>query len=241
MRALRGRASRRRRSICTAPESVEQFLELGIPPERINSNAMGAAVPPGVQRVGRGGRDLDTLGTLAAMVVDGAVEIPIAGRYPLDRVAEAFTFLEGQHLRGKVVVGGNGVELSHDRCRRTVTAWMNGYLRAWDSNAPDDIRALFTDDAEYLHGAVRRRRASAIDAIVAGWIEDQDQPGDHTFTWSQVGHRRRSRVRRGRHDLRRGAPVREPLGDPVRRRRPGHARTPSGTCGSPSRARRCAD
>ena len=88
-------------------ESVGQFLELGIPAERINSNAMGAAVPPGVNRVGRGGPNLDTLGTLAAMVVDGAVEVPIAGRFRLEQVADAFELLEGQHLRGKVVVGGN--------------------------------------------------------------------------------------------------------------------------------------
>jgi len=88
-------------------ESVEQFLQLGIPPERINSISMGMAVPPGVQRVGRGAASPDTLGTLAAMVVDGAVEIPIARRFPLDRVAEAFEFLEQGHLRGKVVVSGN--------------------------------------------------------------------------------------------------------------------------------------
>lgn len=88
-------------------ESVQQFLDLGIAPERINSNAMGAAVPPGVQRIGRGGPAPDVLGTLAAMVVDGAVEVPIAGRYPLNRIAEAFTFLEKQHLRGKVVVEGS--------------------------------------------------------------------------------------------------------------------------------------
>lgn len=88
------------------PESVQQFLELGIPPERINTNAMGAATPPGVQRVGRGAPSPDVLGTLAAMVVDGAVEIPIARRFPLERVAEAYEFLETGHLRGKVVVSG---------------------------------------------------------------------------------------------------------------------------------------
>ncbi|MEO8094907.1 MAG: NADP-dependent oxidoreductase [Pseudolysinimonas sp.] len=88
-------------------ESVQQFLELGISPERINSNAMGAAVPPGVRTIGRGGPNLDTLGTLAALVVDGALEIPIAGRFALERVRDAYALLEGQHLRGKVVVGGN--------------------------------------------------------------------------------------------------------------------------------------
>ncbi|MES1170120.1 MAG: NADP-dependent oxidoreductase, partial [Leifsonia sp.] len=91
-------------------ESLAQLLELGIPPERINTNAMGTAamgtatLPPGVRRVGRGPTDLPTLATLAALVVDGAVELPIAARYPLERVAEAYTFLEAGHLRGKVVV-----------------------------------------------------------------------------------------------------------------------------------------
>jgi NADPH:quinone reductase-like Zn-dependent oxidoreductase len=88
-------------------ESVRQFLELGIAPERINTNAMQAPLPEGVRRVGRGPADLATLGTLAALVVDGAVEVPIAARYPLDRVANAYEFLEGGHLRGKVVVGGS--------------------------------------------------------------------------------------------------------------------------------------
>jgi NADPH:quinone reductase-like Zn-dependent oxidoreductase len=96
-------------------ESVAQFLELGVPPERINTNAMGRAVPgsaelpAGVRRVGRGPTDLATLATLAALVVDGAVEVPIAARYPLERVAEAYAFLEAGHLRGKVVVSGSGV------------------------------------------------------------------------------------------------------------------------------------
>ncbi len=92
------------------PESIGQFLELGVPPERINTNAMSAGAglgppPLGVRQVGRGPTDLATLATLAALVVDGAVEVPIAGRYPLERVSEAYAFLETRHLRGKVVVG----------------------------------------------------------------------------------------------------------------------------------------
>jgi ketosteroid isomerase-like protein len=67
-----------------------------------------------------------------------------------------------------------------------VTAWITDYQRAWDSNAPDDIRALFTDDAEYRTAPHDPPRVG-IDAIVAGWIEDQDQPGDHAFTWSEAG------------------------------------------------------
>src|SRR5690606_5097142 len=62
----------------------------------------------------------------------------------------------------------------------TITAWMNGYLRAWDSNDPADIAALFTDDGEYLTAPYATPRRG-VDAIVAGWIEDEDQPGDYTF------------------------------------------------------------
>jgi ketosteroid isomerase-like protein len=68
----------------------------------------------------------------------------------------------------------------------TITAWKNDYLRAWVSNSPDDIRALVTDDAEYRTAPFDEPRVG-IDAIIAGWIEDQDQPGDHTFTWNEVG------------------------------------------------------
>lgn len=87
--------------------SVEQFLQLGLAPERINTIAMRGVAPEGVATVGRGATNLDTLGTLAALVVDGAVEVPIARRFPLSETVEAFRFLEEQHLLGKVVVGGS--------------------------------------------------------------------------------------------------------------------------------------
>lgn len=88
-------------------DTVRQLLELGIPPERINTNAMDPAGLGGVRRVGRGPTDLDTLGALAALVVSGAVEVPIAAAYPFDRVRDAFERLETGHLRGKVVLTGD--------------------------------------------------------------------------------------------------------------------------------------
>lgn len=64
-----------------------------------------------------------------------------------------------------------------------VTAWVEGYRRAWESNDPADIRSLFTEDAVY-----RSRPASVpwvgIEAIVAGWLEHQDAPGSTTFEWA---------------------------------------------------------
>lgn len=94
-------------------ESLAELLKLGVPHERINTIAMGGVtpgspeLPEDVKRVGRGPIDLDTLSTLAALVVAGSVEIPIAASFPLDKVADAYSLLESGHLRGKVVVGGS--------------------------------------------------------------------------------------------------------------------------------------
>jgi len=64
----------------------------------------------------------------------------------------------------------------------TAADWIEGYKRAWASNSPHDIRALFTDDAVYLTSPTSEPRVG-VDAIIAGWIEDADQPGDYTFEY----------------------------------------------------------
>lgn len=87
-------------------DAVRQFLELGVDPERINTNATDPE-PFGIRRVGRGPTDLDTLGALAALVVAGRIELPIAAAYPFDRVRDAFERLEIGHVRGKVVLTGD--------------------------------------------------------------------------------------------------------------------------------------
>jgi len=57
--------------------------------------------------------------------------------------------------------------------------WMDGYIRAWTTNDPDDIRALFTPDADYRDGPSTPPWVGH-DAIVAGWLGQKDDPG----TWS---------------------------------------------------------
>lgn len=58
-------------------------------------------------------------------------------------------------------------------------AWLDAYVAAWRSYDPAAIGALFTDDACYAYhpwdsgDEVLRGR----DAIVANWLEDQDEPG----------------------------------------------------------------
>jgi hypothetical protein len=64
--------------------------------------------------------------------------------------------------------------------------WMAGYLVAWDSNDANDIGALFTADAEY-RTSPWATPAEGIDAIVALWLGDADEPGDHRFSWSPIG------------------------------------------------------
>jgi hypothetical protein len=63
--------------------------------------------------------------------------------------------------------------------------WVEAYERAWRSNDPAEIGALFADDALYYttpYAEPWRGR----DAIVAGWLGRKDEPGDATFEWSPL-------------------------------------------------------
>jgi ketosteroid isomerase-like protein len=51
--------------------------------------------------------------------------------------------------------------------------WLDGYLRAWRSNDAAEVRALFTDDAEYLFRPDDPEPARGIDAILAMWGRDE--------------------------------------------------------------------
>ena len=69
--------------------------------------------------------------------------------------------------------------------REQVSAWIDGYVRAWNTNDPDDIGGLFSDDAVYRTEPYRpgiRGRA----AIVADWLDRRDEPGETSFTWEPL-------------------------------------------------------
>jgi ketosteroid isomerase-like protein len=57
-------------------------------------------------------------------------------------------------------------------------AWLDRYVAAWKSYDPDAIGDLFAQDAEYRHRPpdepIRGRAA-----IVADWLEEQDEPGTY--------------------------------------------------------------
>ncbi|HYI34712.1 MAG TPA: nuclear transport factor 2 family protein [Glaciibacter sp.] len=66
-----------------------------------------------------------------------------------------------------------------------VEEWVEAYRKAWESNDPDDIRALFTEDAEYrTEPWVEPWRGH--EAIVEGWLKHADEPGETTFEWSPL-------------------------------------------------------
>lgn len=58
--------------------------------------------------------------------------------------------------------------------------WVRRYVRAWGTNDPEDIGALFTDDARYFT-APHREPWSGRDAIVQGWLGRKDNQGDWSF------------------------------------------------------------
>ena len=65
---------------------------------------------------------------------------------------------------------------------RRVQAWVDGYVRAWNSNDPADIRALFAQDAAYYTEPYSRPWRDQ-DEIVRQWLDRKDEPGQAQFTW----------------------------------------------------------
>jgi uncharacterized protein (TIGR02246 family) len=58
--------------------------------------------------------------------------------------------------------------------------WVRRYVEAWNTNDPDDIRALFTEDAVY-YTAPFRQPWRGREGIVEGWLARKDEPGDTEF------------------------------------------------------------
>lgn len=61
----------------------------------------------------------------------------------------------------------------------TASDWLAGYIRAWESKSDDDVRALFTDDAQYWFRPDDDDPVIGIDAIVKMWREDEPSAPVH--------------------------------------------------------------
>ena len=66
-----------------------------------------------------------------------------------------------------------------------LTNWINGYVRAWNTNDPADIGALFTGDAEYYTTPYRPPWRGR-DQIIRDWLDRADRPGETNFEWRPV-------------------------------------------------------
>lgn len=60
--------------------------------------------------------------------------------------------------------------------------WVKDYVGAWNSNDPEHIGALFTEDARYF---TKPNEApwEGRENIVAGWLDRKDEPDDTVFDY----------------------------------------------------------
>lgn len=70
--------------------------------------------------------------------------------------------------------------------RTAAEGWVRRYRVAWESNDPDDIRGLFTEDAAYYTEPGDTEPFRGHDAIVAGWLENADEPGSTEFEFEVI-------------------------------------------------------
>jgi NADPH:quinone reductase-like Zn-dependent oxidoreductase len=85
---------------------VDVAVTLGVSPDRIDTIAdWDAAARVGTKMDGNmAGARAEVLDELAALVATGDLEVPIAARYPLAEVRDAFRELEQRHTLGKIVL-----------------------------------------------------------------------------------------------------------------------------------------
>jgi NADPH2:quinone reductase len=88
------------------PEYVQLAADLGINPDRIETIiSREKAQEIGAKTEGSGDASTsEVLSEMAELVASGAIEVPIAATFPLERVADAFEELEKRHTRGKIVL-----------------------------------------------------------------------------------------------------------------------------------------
>lgn len=68
----------------------------------------------------------------------------------------------------------------------SIRPWIERYQRAWSTNQPEDVRALFTDGAEYRTEPYLPPTVG-VEAIVAQWLDRRDEPDAWEFEWDSLG------------------------------------------------------
>jgi NADPH:quinone reductase-like Zn-dependent oxidoreductase len=88
------------------PEYVELAIELGVAPERIETIiSFQKAAEVGARTEGSAeGSTLEVMAHLGDLIASGRLEYPIAARFPMEQVQDAFALLEQRHTHGKIVL-----------------------------------------------------------------------------------------------------------------------------------------
>lgn len=79
---------------------------------------------------------------------------------------------------------------------RTVRRWVEGYVKAWNSNASHDITALFTENARY-YTEPHASPWEGHDTIVRNWLEQKDEPGETSFEYRVIALDRDTAIVKG--------------------------------------------
>jgi len=85
-------------------DTVRTALELGVPGDRIATIAGGPNPPGGAIATGGGDATPGALDRIAAGLAAGTLQLPIAARFPIERITDAVALQRTGHVRGKVVV-----------------------------------------------------------------------------------------------------------------------------------------
>jgi NADPH2:quinone reductase len=91
---------------CYGEGYTDLALELGVPKDKVATIAdFGAAGQNGTNLVlGYQTVDAAVLGSLASLVADESLRVPIVGTFPLEQVRDAYTLLDEGHTHGKIVL-----------------------------------------------------------------------------------------------------------------------------------------
>lgn len=85
-------------------ETAEAALALGVAPERISTIAAGPNPPGGVRATGAFDAATDAMEQITDAILAGRLTVPIAARFPVEKIRDAVTLQAERHVHGKVVV-----------------------------------------------------------------------------------------------------------------------------------------
>ena len=85
-------------------ETAETALALGVAPERISTIAAGPNPPGGVRATGGVDASPNALDRITNAILAGEIAVPIAARFPVEKIRDAVALQAARHVQGKVVV-----------------------------------------------------------------------------------------------------------------------------------------